>query len=139
MQRITYLITLILTINSFASAQELNDPSCPVDNYKERFIVESFLTEAHLQDERIESGTNEVETSEISIIEDKAICQNLDFLVSSHTLMKNIDDEEVKTKFYYKTNNFYFIFWLQLNQLLGPKFPIFIVNKNFELVGVYYI
>lgn len=139
MRKNIILIIVLLFTCSFNYAQDIPEYGCTPSHTKAYLTVKFFLTEEHLEEERIETGTNNIPVEQIRHLEDILTCEKLDAIVSSNTLMQKIKADTSKTKYYYRTDDFYFIFWRNMNILMGPKKLIFIVNSNFEVVGQYHI
>lgn len=141
------ILSLWMTTN-LANSQELIDDSCPspTGGRRAHFRVELFLTFPDRTDERIETGATNETVSMIRPVFVDSICLKLNAIVRGNTGYKQIDDNlhESKTKYYYRTDNLYYIFWNKKPQydgllLTGPRRLFIVVSKDYQHIWEYYL
>ena len=111
---------------------------CTPQSDKAKRAVESFLTESHIEEFRVESGTVGVPTSEIKHVGSSLICQRLRNLITSNPNLQNNDPD--KTLYFYQTNNFYYVFYQYDSPWkLGSHVDFNVISKQFTVLGMYYL
>jgi len=136
----------LIIISNFVVGQNVNDPEvgCAPASERAKTTVEFFLKMSHLENERIQSGTNGVSVSEIKPVTDFSKCARLEQIIELTPKYASIDAEakgKGRVRFYYQTNNFYYIFWGYNDNIIRTGFrKIFIIlNSQFTVVGEFYI
>lgn len=136
---ITTILAITLTSN-LSFGQDLI--TCTQSHDKAYRHVKFYLTSPDLQNERINFGTNNIPVEQIRHVDDEAVCIKLNAILKSNVSFKEIDEEpDLKKKFYYQTDNFYYIFWDYTDDKIrfGPKTIFIVVNKAFVVVGTCYM
>ena len=140
---------MLFSIIGFSNAQKhrVVNSTCPNPNGGQRAHnrLMFFLTLSHMEPERIETGAVSETVSQIRPISDGAICSRLNQIVQNNPKYKSVDQNlNVKrTKYYYRTNNLYYIFWDKKPEFdetisLGPKTLFIVVNKDNWNIWEYY-
>lgn len=133
MKSISILVSLFILISFQLQAQEMPGISeCQYPNETEfsRFSMENFLTGVNHIDKRIESGTENVKVNEIQVIIDETECLSLRNFILSNSKYKKVDEFPKLRKFFYKSDDFYFVFWKQKKLVLGGGRKLFLVIKK---------
>ncbi|MFC2152323.1 hypothetical protein ACFLSE_07320 [Bacteroidota bacterium] len=140
MKKFAFLISVMLiTLINTLRAQDIPEFGCTPDREIAFFTVEHFITSDSYAEARMETGTTGISVDEIRHLEDFAICASLDEIIEAHPDWKKIKEDTTVTRFFYRTDNFYFILWKRLSTIGGPKKLFLIVNKRFQVVGEYYL
>lgn len=85
---------------------------CRPDVEKARKVVENFLTNTDLSDERIETGTTGLEVSQIQVLDDSQdsnACQEFDQRYQQAINKEGANNDNFYDVAYYKAGNFYFV------------------------------
>ncbi|MEP4532947.1 MAG: hypothetical protein ABJ004_07670 [Cyclobacteriaceae bacterium] len=143
------LCLLSFTNPAFIQAPEDPDPvtdGCTgLSSARAKRVVEFFLTFDALSEERQTVGTVDVSLSEIVPVLDAASCTRLNSIVSNNENFRRVDENlpSDEGKFYYKTDDFYYIFWglrpAHERIRLGPKKLFIVVSGDFETVWEFYM
>lgn len=127
--------------------QELIVDTCPNPNGGQRAYnsVKFFLTLSDMLDERNETGTTTESVSQIRSVSEESVCAKLNDIVRGNPKYKRVDDtlDQKRTKYYYRTDNFYYIFWDRKPQYdnipnTGPKTLFIVVSKDYKKIWQYY-
>jgi hypothetical protein len=145
--KITSILLLCLMIQ-FTYAQKTITPLNPCSNaevsQRAHNRVMFFLKFSNREDARIETGATNESVDQIRQVSDETICSALNQIVLNNPKYKSVDDNlDVRnTKYYYRTENFYYIFWDRKpkydNKITGPKSLFIVVSSNYEHVWEYY-
>ena len=138
-KHIISLLVIIGALNNLKAQDENN--VCTPNHERALFSVKYFLTASDLNKERISSGNTNIPIEEIKHVNNEQVCVKLNNLINSNAKYKEIATSTPKTKFFYQTNNFYYIFWSYADSLprTGPKRIFIVVNNQFNVVGEFYI
>lgn len=136
---ITFLGYLIAF--NFVLAQDGPELNCTPSHNIAQEHVEYFLSAPHLKDIRIQSGTNNIPLDQIQHVDNTEACNELNIIVNSDATLNKVNATSERTKFYYQTNSFYYIFWDYTDGKLrtGPKRIFVVVNKNTKTLYKFYI
>ena len=131
------LISIILVISSlcFSSNSEVFK-GCTPSNDRAKRAVEFFLKAPHLEDFRVETGTQNLLTSQIEHVSSPLICNQLQTLVENNADLQN--SEEGTVRYFYKAGDFYFIFHRVDKIRLGYS-DLNVISKDFQILGMYAI
>lgn len=108
--------------------------SCPEGSERARRMVENFLTNPNLSEERNETGTDNLDPEEIQVLQDKNDCQKV------KPEFENYREDYVVS--YYKVGEFYFV----TQVLKQPDNPdkvasglsmIYIMDENLNFIKGY--
>ncbi len=110
---IVILLSLITVKIAVCQRPVINPCSNPDGGERAFFTVRYFLTAPIMADARVQAGVTNETVEQIRPIADANICSMLNQIVSSTPKYANIDGslEADRTKYYFRTNNFYYIFW----------------------------
>ncbi|MEP1890116.1 MAG: hypothetical protein ABJJ14_00505 [Cyclobacteriaceae bacterium] len=139
----------MFTIKGFAQVPEDPDPvtdGCTgYEGARGRKFVEFFLTLDNFSTERVLVGASNVSISEIAPVSEEAACVRLSSIISNNAKYQTVDQSisNDETKYYYQTNDFYYIFWAWKpendNRIrFGPKRLFIVVSGDFENVWEFY-
>lgn len=108
--------------------------SCPAGSERTFDMVENFLINPRLSDARSETGTSGLSASQIQLVQDESVCQQLNSEFSEFT------DEYVIT--YYKTGNFYFATQIikqpdNVNEVTSGLMMIYVLDSNLNFIKGY--
>ncbi|MGE4288569.1 MAG: hypothetical protein AB7E36_07770 [Salinivirgaceae bacterium] len=140
--KVKCLILSLLIINVFQlRAQILDDSACPfpTETNLSKLSIELFLTDINYEEKRITSGTNNISISEVFAIDNEEECANLKNIVQSNPMYNQIDQVTDLRKYFYKTNDFYFIFWQPRKLSLGPKRLFLVIKKDYSKIYEFYL
>ena len=139
---ILFVILIVAAHN--IQAQRLIEVSTCLNPDGSRYATQSvqfFLTWANREDDRIEVGATNETVEQIQPVADEAICSQLNQIVRNNPKYKKVDDnlDSKRTKYYYKTENFYYIFWAKKpaydnRPSTGPRRLFIIVSADFQNV-----
>lgn len=130
-------------VNAQKTIKPVNHCSNPDGWKRAHNSVMFFLTLSHMEEQRVETGTNNEAEDQIRPVTDQTICAALSQIVLNTPKYKSIDDnlDERNTKYFYRTDNFYYIFWDRKpehdNKITGPKSLFIIVSEDFEDIWEY--
>ena len=146
------LSILFLCSNNILQAQVVIETGCPPNGTeKTQFSMEFFLYSPYFEDERSQSGTSGILINEIGSIDSQTICNQLNEIIQGNEEYKRIDQDIPidETKYFYQTNDFYFIFWDLKAQTpppgggtrtrLGPKKLFIVISKDFQTIWEFYV
>lgn len=140
MKTINYLILVLLMVSPveyyFTSESNLDYGPCTPSNDRAKRAVEFFLDASHLQDFRVETGTTNLQKSQIQHVSDIATCQRLRDLVNSNTDLQNSDLD--RTMYFYRAGNFYFIFY-DYKKIRTGYTDFNVISSDFRVLGMYLI
>jgi len=97
-------------------------------------MVENFLTNPRLSNVRSETGMSGLSASQIQLVQDESVCQQLNSEFSEFT------DEYVIT--YYKTGNFYFATQIikqpdNVDEVTSGLMMIYVLDSNLNFIKGY--
>lgn len=134
---------LISAVSVSLYAQDMPaELECTPSHEKALFSVEYYLTSHHLEEERISTGTDNIPVEQISHVNNPNDCEKLNKIIKSNQKFSKINSEPISgTKFYYQTDDFYFIFWTEVNKIVlgGPKSIFIVINKQTDQISTCYI
>ena len=148
MKKIVFLIGIaLLTMCSTLQAQDTPETEC-TQSHEDAFItMKIFLTykSDKIKQHRVESGTNHIPLSQVSHVDDPIACARI-----STIILNSVPEFKGQlvymdcTKFYYQTDEFYYIFGRFINtedevRISGPMQLFIIVNKESESIYKCYI
>ena len=139
-------VILVCFVAHQGTSQVLVDDTCPYPNSGKLAYatVKLFLILPHKEDWRIETGATNETVDQIRPVANENICSKLNEIVRGNALYKEVDDTvfEKLTKYYYRTDNLYYIFWERKpeydNPHFGPKRLFIVVSKDYNTVWQYY-
>ena len=144
------IVTLALCLISrigFAQRPAESNVTCinPEGSQRAHNRIMFFLTFSNREEDRIEVGAINENIEQIRPVADETICSALSQIVLDNPDYKEIDEnlEEKDTKYYYRTDNFYYIFWTRKPEYdnwfkTGPQEIFLVVSTDFEQVWEYY-
>lgn len=141
------LCFFLLAQVSIAQRPIVNSSACPNPSGGQRAhnAVMFFLTLSDMNDERMETGATFETVSQIRSISDETICSRLNQIVLNNPKYKTMQDNlpAQDTKYYYRTDNLYYIFWAKRPEYdgkiaLGPKSLFIVVSAANENIWDYY-
>ncbi|NEV94450.1 hypothetical protein G3567_09880 [Psychroflexus sp. YR1-1] len=134
MKKILLILSLIFTMSTYAQTEQKN--SCTPEHTFAKFKVELFLTKNE-KSYREKTGTIEESVDKISAVKNESECIALNNFIEKNDKYHQINqgiDTSLKTIYYYKTSNFYYIFWgfkpEYYRPRMGPKQVFIVVNKD---------
>jgi len=132
MKKIFITIVLSFITIAFVYSQEFNASDCTPTHRKAEFSI--YLTYKVMEEERIKAGTTNISLNEVRHVDNPVECRRITRILNSVPRLKEINDFEETTKFYYKTNNFYYVFWEEIhkNMLGGPRSIFIVIKKDNE-------
>ncbi|MEM6737704.1 MAG: hypothetical protein AAF620_16700 [Bacteroidota bacterium] len=143
------LFAIILPFETLS--QRLPTNSCPTfaGSSKAHNKVMFFLTLPDREDKRIQVGATNETVEQIEPVSESIICNELNKIVNNNPKFKAVDHnlDDRRTKYYYQTNNLYYIFWHWkpednpengIRIRTGPKTLFIVVNKDFSEVWEHY-
>jgi len=141
MKNILIIIVLALLTFNISYAQEMPNSNCTPTHRKAEFSMNYYLLDPYNEPARTEAGTNNISAEEISHVDNPIDCKNITNIINSNAKLKHINQNETTTKFYYQTNNFYYVFWREIHKTIigGPKFIFVVINKNSEEIFISYM
>jgi hypothetical protein len=141
-------ILVFCLMSQIGFAQKTISPINPCPNLTggegAHFAVMYFLKYPIAENARIETGATNESVDQIKQVSDETICSALNQIVLNTPKYKRVDDnlDTKNTKYYYRTDNFYYIFWDRKpehdNKITGPKSLFIVVSSNYEHVWEYY-
>ena len=144
MKNFAILMLLIVFVTSFSFGQRfVPENACPSPNMSERaqFIVDSFLRTPYKEDDRIETSATNETVEQIRPVADESICAELNNIVNNTPKYKRINEniDPKDTKYFYRTDNLFYIFWSQRPEYddipsPGPRRLFIIVSADFQNV-----
>lgn len=143
---ITASITLLIAISSYG--QKVPQMSaCTPESSSAEFRVELFLTLADRENLRQETGTTNETVEQIAVVEDEQDCSSLKNLIWDNQNYNRINQSMAgrdKQIYFYKTNNFYYVFWNKKPESdgiprTGPKTLFLVIKKDLSQVWEYYL
>jgi hypothetical protein len=141
-------LVLLLGISILSNSQDLIEPTCPNPNGGQRAYnrVMYFLTLSEDEERRTETGANIETVAQIRPVSDEAICEKLNEIVNGNPLYKKVDDnlDSKRTKYYYRTENLYYIFWAKKPEYdgipsTGPKTLFIVISSDYKQIWQYYL
>ncbi len=137
---INYISLVALLVSSFGDKETnkfLDTLGCPIDRPQNRAIVESFIDHAAWAAKRVESGTDQLTTNQIELLEDptdQAACAHFNTSYADAIAMKIGSTNDPRYHIiYYKAGDFYFV-TLALAQ--PPNNPDYII-VGLSFLGIY--
>lgn len=139
MRKILTSICVIIFALNLSNGQDIDN--CTPSHDRALFMVKYYLTASDLNEDRIKTGTNNIPIEQVKHVDNEVICKKLDAIVTSNAKFNEINKTTKRTKFFYQTNDFYYIFWDYIDGKLrtGSKRVFIVVNKSFVVVGVSYV
>lgn len=140
MKKIIILFAIIFAFN-LSYGQDIDLTFCTRSHDIALMHMKFYLTAIHLKNDRIKSGTNNIPIEQIRHVDNEETCKKLNAIVVSSAKFNEINKTTKRTKFFYQTNDFYYIFWdyIDGNLRTGSKRIFIVVNKSFAVVGVSYV
>ena len=140
----TYFAIIILCMTNASFGQRfVPENACPSPNMSEiaQLRVDFFLTWPSEEDDRIETGANNETVEQIRPVADESICAELNNIVNNTPKYKRINEniDPKDTKYFYRTDNLFYIFWSQRPEYddipsPGPRRLFIIVSADFQNV-----
>ena len=140
---LVFLLTGIISLMNVVIAQDPIDLGCPNPTGSERAYryVKWFLTFPDTEDERIKTAATNESVNQITPVDTNLVCSELNTIVQGNELYREIDEStsEMETKYFYQTNNLYYIFWALKPQyddylILGPCEIWLVVSKDYKTI-----
>ncbi len=135
------ICSLLILISFQLKGQILEDSGCPLpkETFASEFYMESFLTNVNHKDKRVASGTENILFTEAQPVGDEAICSVLQNIIQSNSKYRKVDESSKLRKHFYKTNNFYFVFWNFKRSGLGSRLLFLVIKKDFSKTYEFYL
>lgn len=132
---------LFISSSYFLNAQDSIDNQCTTGHDEALQTLKIYLTWDYLEDKRVNVGTNNISVSEVRHVDNPIVCKKITKLINSNIKLKQIAENSEKAKFYYQTNEFYYVFWEEINKniIMGPKKIFVVINKSTEQIFIDYI
>lgn len=124
-----------ITVNKTV-AQTLN--TCPISNEFSEYGIKLYFYDTSKEDKRIASGTNNIPLSEVRPVEIEIECNTLHNFLLNNLKYQRMVREKGQRKFFYQTNDFYYVFWINDPIGTGPKKIFFVVKKDFSETFEFY-
>ena len=136
---ITIIVILLAVNNTYA--QEMPNSDCTPTHEDAEFSMNYYLLDPYNEPARIKAGTNNISAEEISHVDNPDDCLKITNIINSNAKLKHINQNSTKTKFYYQTNDFYYVFWEEIHKTIigGPKFIFIVINKSSEEIFISYM
>lgn len=147
-----YFLALLATFASLDcfGQRPIIGGSCTSEYDKAKFNVEFFLQMQQHQENREESGTDGISLSQVRIVNTESICSELNSIINNNQKYQDIQANlpSDKTKYFYRTDSFFFIFWDDKPEELpegsirfktGPKKIFIVVSQDFQTTWEFYI
>lgn len=133
MKGITFISIMLISFSVYSQTDKTN--ACSPERPFGKSKIERFLT-IHKSDYRQKSGTSNEKTSQIELVSDSKECLALRTFIGENKtynqLNQKISDEE--TIYFYKTSNFYYLFWDYKPESFRPRMgspkPFIFVTKD---------
>lgn len=119
--------------------------TCPVHNDNNQSIVENYLTDSNWTDKRTETGTDQLNVSQITLLtdsSDSSVCTSLNSTFQEAIDRENGLGESLYNVTYYKAGSFYFVA-ISIEQpsdqnyaSVGVSF-ITVLDQNLNIEGAY--
>ncbi|MER3330238.1 MAG: hypothetical protein RIF34_11710 [Candidatus Kapaibacterium sp.] len=117
---------------------ELDSP-CTHDSETARFFATLFLEGTSSGEEREIAGATGIPVSQLSVVDDTAECQRLSNLIENNVSYQNEWEGIDRTRYHYKTDDFYFVFWVKKELKTSPVGDMFLViSKDLQEVSIFY-
>ncbi len=131
------IAALFILTTSFAESNIANEytNSTPSSDRAKR-AVEFFLTTPDLEEFRIETGTQNLLTTQIQHVTNAQVCSQLNALVEANPGLQS--NKEGYTLYFYKAGDFYFIFHRIEKVRLGYS-DFNVISSDFKVLGMYMI
>lgn len=132
MKKILITLFFILSICE-VNAQLISLKSCTEESLRAYNAISFFLTEddQELEEFRIESGTTNVQISEVKHVDDYQVCQAINSKLESNS---DLQEDSSWNKYFYESDNFYFIVYKKPSFSMGYT-PFIILDKSFNVKG----
>ncbi|MEM6737706.1 MAG: hypothetical protein AAF620_16710 [Bacteroidota bacterium] len=146
MNSLKFIVILIFCFNAYSSYAQKQikafNPCSNLDGWKRSdFRVKFFLEIPDKENTLINAGINNESIDQVRPVADSIICSALNDIVLNSPRLKSIDDslDEKRTRYYYRTDNFYYIFWDRKPEYdntpsTSPKKLFIIVSADYEHV-----
>jgi hypothetical protein len=123
------LVVILLGLTTLQAQEELEECTAPHQRGYER--VAYYLSDAQFTNFRIQAGTTNIPVEQISHVDNPADCKQITAILRANTEFKVILEEKDSTpRFYYQTNNFYYVTWTRLEFSIGRSSVFIVINKE---------
>lgn len=147
-----YLLSTSIIIISLNSFGQVLLPDCPYPNATDRAYrhVKFFLTLDPWKQNRQECGAIDIPETQIRAVADANTCGKLYSIIDGNSKYKNINDNlsDDRTLFFYRTDDFYYIFWDYKPEpesapgtvriRTGPRTLFIVMSKDFKSIWEFY-
>ena len=136
------LLVIICALNNI-KAQDVSENPC-TSNHEQAFErMTNYLTWGYLKEMRINAGIDNIPIEQISHVDSPAACIKITAILNEVPKLKNIMENMQEPKFYYQSNDFYYVFWMKILDdgmiRLGPKTIFIVINIKTEEIFTDYI
>jgi hypothetical protein len=151
MKKILKSVILILVLIHASQIAKTQDLQIDCSNFQvsDRAFraVKLFITSSYYEDEREQVGIINEALEQIEVANDEEECLKLINLIANSPKYNKINQQTIGTNstiYYYKTHNFYYIFWdkkpaFDSIPYTGPKTLFLVVKKDFSQIWEFYI
>jgi hypothetical protein len=108
---------------------------CPIENDKNRSIMENFLTKSSWSTERVETFTSHLSVSQITVLNDlnhASACSSFNHIYEEALTEDNGLGEPANNVTYYKVDNFYFVV-ISLRKSDDPE----VITMGLSFIDIY--
>jgi len=136
-----FVISSLLVLISFQLKAQILELKCPMpkETYYSKLSMEIYFTDVNYKDKRVSSGTDNIPLAEVQPVDNEIECSNLRNVIHLNSKYKKVDEIPELRKFFYKTDNFYFVFWRYKVYTVGGKMLFLVIKKDFSKTYEFYL
>ena len=131
MKTILILLLVIFTgLTKIQAQEELEECTTPHQRGYERVVF--YLKHSQFKDFRIQAGTTNIPVEQMSHVDNPVDCSRITSILRSNPKYKEILEKATSHRFYYQTNDFYYVTWRKLELTIGASSVFIVINKITE-------
>ncbi|MBZ9652203.1 hypothetical protein [Psychroflexus montanilacus] len=137
------LYSLIALFYLTTNGQE-SEKKCPPEFPYGKLKIELFLT-VHDSKYRQKSGTLNEKKSQIKLVSNLKECKALRFYIAQNKIYRELNEKitDEETIYFYKTSNFFYVFWNYKPEFYRPKMgstkPFVVINNDLSQSWLFYL
>lgn len=129
----TILISLLVIFTGLTTIQAQDElEECTVSHQRGYDRVAFYLKNSQFKDFRVQAGTANIPVEQISHVDNPVDCKRITAILRANPKYKEILEKATSNRFYYQTNDFYYVTWRKLEFTIGASSVFIVINKVTE-------